>query len=76
MSARASRRRLVRSCRQGQQTPHADDVVRRRSEGEDPGHEWSAAVAQLPEAADRFHPAEALLDELAVQYGLETSTSI
>ena len=53
-----------RSYRRIQQAADAHDVVRRGGEGEDPVDERSASVAQLPQTANRFHPAEALFDEL------------
>ena len=40
-----------------------DQVVRRRGEGKDPVDESAAAMAELAEQADRFHPAEGLLDQ-------------
>src|SRR4051812_37594314 len=63
------RRRIVWShCGQSrgglEQSAHPHDVVRRRGEGEDPVDERSAAMPELPEAPDRLHPPEALLDEL------------
>ena len=52
------------SCGRFQQSAQPHDVVRRRGEGEDPPDEPSPSVAQLAQAANRFHPAEALFDEL------------
>ena len=52
----------LRHGRQQAAQPH--DVVGRRREGEDPVDERAAAVAQLAQAADGLHPAEALLDQL------------
>ena len=34
-------------------------------EGEDPGDEWTATMAQFAETADGLHPAERLLDQFA-----------
>src|SRR3954453_12527980 len=48
-----------------QQSTQANDIVRRRTEGEDPGHQSTASVSQFSEAADRLHPAKGLFDELA-----------
>src|SRR2546428_8612116 len=42
----------------------ADQVVRGGGEGKDPIDEASASVAELPQQADRFQPAEGLLDQL------------
>src|SRR6516225_4658269 len=47
-----------------EEASHPDDVVGGGREGEDPLHEGAAAMAKLPEAADRLHPPEGLLDEL------------
>ena len=47
-----------------QQCSQADQVVRRGGEGHDPIDQLSTAVPQLAQAADRFHPAEDLFDEL------------
>src|SRR6185369_11353454 len=49
-----------------QQGAHADQVVRRGGEDEVPVDPPTAAMAQLPEQADRFHPTKALLDEFAL----------
>ena len=54
------------ACGPRQQTSQPDDVVHGRRAGEAPGDERTAAVAELPQPADRLHPSEALLDELAL----------
>src|SRR5258708_26521504 len=51
------------SRRPRQQRTEPDQVVGRGGEGDDPIHEESAAVPQLAQAADRFHPAKDLLDQ-------------
>src|SRR6266540_4863675 len=48
-----------------QERAQADQVVRRGREGDDPIHEFPAAMAQLAEAADGFHPAKHLFHQLA-----------
>ena len=55
-----------RSCRRRQQSAQPHDVVGGRGEGEDPGDQRAAPMAQLPQPADGFHPAETLLDEFAL----------
>src|SRR5512132_2011273 len=57
--------RFDRSGGNRQQPAQPDDVVGGSGEGEDPGDERPAAMAQLPQPADRFHPPEALLHQLA-----------
>jgi len=47
------------------QSPHPDQVVRGGREDEDPIHPSNAAVPQLAEQADRFHPPEHLFDPFA-----------
>src|SRR4029453_12352762 len=49
--------------RQEPSQPH--DVVRRRGEGEDPGDQRPATMAEFAQPTDRFHPAETLLHQLA-----------
>jgi len=55
----------LRQSRLRQQGSQAHQVVGRAAEGEQSGCLGGAAVAQLVQAADHFHPAVALLDELA-----------
>src|SRR5262245_55142492 len=57
----------LRSCGRGrEQRAHPDQVVGRRGEGKDPLDLWATAVADFPQQCDRFHPAEGLLDQLAL----------
>ena len=58
-------RRGAWSCRRPEQTSHPYDVVDRGREGEDPVDQWPAAMPELAEAPDSFHPAKGLLDEFA-----------
>ena len=53
----------TRSRRGRQQCPHADQVVGRRAERHDPVDPGAAAMPQLPQPADGFHPAEDLFDQ-------------
>src|SRR5687768_5621811 len=64
--SRSASRSVVgsRSRRAFEQPAQSDDVVRRRGEREDPGDQRAAAMMQLAEVADRFHPAEALFHQL------------
>ena len=55
----------LRQSRLRQQGSQAHQVVGRAGEGEDGGRLGLAAVAQLAQPADRLHPAEGPLDELA-----------
>src|SRR3982751_5262104 len=48
-----------------QQRPHANQVVRGGGERHVPIDDLAAAVAEFPQTANRLHPAEHLLDELA-----------
>src|SRR5688572_18441785 len=54
--------------------PQSHDVIRRSGEGEDPIDQCSAAMAQLPEEADRFHPAERFLDTLPAPLTVRIAT--
>src|SRR3979490_698155 len=47
-----------------QEVADADHVVRRGGERHDPVHQRAAPMAQFPQAADGFHPAKDLLDQL------------
>ena len=57
--------RAPETLRRGEQGPHADQVVRRSGEGDDPIDQFTAAVSQLTQPADRLHPTEDLLDQLS-----------
>src|SRR3954471_20082026 len=62
---RASDQSAWSSRRPCQQRPHANQVVCGGGERHVPIDDLAAAVAEFPQAANRLHPAEHLLDELA-----------
>src|SRR6266851_6377751 len=49
-----------------EQRPHADQIERRRGKDEGPVDACAAAVPELAQQANGLHPAEALLDPLAL----------
>ena len=52
-----------RSRRSCEQCAQPDQIVGGRGEGDDPVDQFAAAVSELPQAADGFHPTEDLLDQ-------------